>query len=176
MPFNSSTVHSNHDDKKHAYRGTIAMGSIDECDERDEADEHVDLLLRGAELFGHPGADEQGAEVAAVLARRDERVAPPQSATELIERAPRGLPPHEVREFELLQQAADDLHVLRHPAARVTVAACRQRGLHDHGHQPEQVHAHKLRHVRRLPERAPQSSRAVRQARHGCCSLFNTGG
>jgi hypothetical protein len=65
--------------QKHAYHDTIAMGRIDERDERDEADEHVDLLFRGAELFGHPGADEQGAEVPAVLARRDERVAPPRS-------------------------------------------------------------------------------------------------
>ncbi|TVU08639.1 hypothetical protein EJB05_42050, partial [Eragrostis curvula] len=136
-------------------------------DERDEADEHVDLLLRGAELVGHPGADEQAAEVAAVLARRGERVAPPQRAPELLERAPRGLPPHELRELQLSQQAADDLHVLRQPPARVAVSARRQRGLHDHGHQPERVHAHQLRHVRRLPERAPQAARAVPQARHG---------
>jgi hypothetical protein len=137
------------------------MSGVDERDERDEADEHVDLLLRGAELFRHPGAYEQGAEVPAVLARPDERVASPQSSPELVERAARGLPPHEVCELQLLQQAADDLHVLREPPARVTVAARRQRGLHDHGHQAERVHAHQLRHVRRLPQQAPEAARAA---------------
>jgi len=60
----------------------MIKSSVDQRDERDEADEHVDLLLRGAELFNHPGSPEQAAEVpaAAVLARRDERVAPPQRA------------------------------------------------------------------------------------------------
>jgi hypothetical protein len=152
------------------------MSGVDERDERDEADEHVDLLLRGAQLFRHSSAYEQGAEVPAALARPDERVAPPQSSTELVERAPRGLPPHEVCDLQLLQQAADDLHVLRQPPARVTVAARRQRGLHDHGHQAERVHAHQLRHVRRLPQHAPEAARAAPQARRGCCSPVNSEG
>jgi len=73
------------------------------------------------------------AEVSAVLARRGERVAPPQRAPELLERPPRGLPAHQLGELELPQQAADDLHVLRQPPARVAVPPRRQRGLHDDG-------------------------------------------
>jgi len=144
------------------------MCSVDERDKRDEADEHVDLLLHGAELFGHPGAEKQVAEVPAVLARRDEGVAPPQGVMELLEGPPRGLPPHQLGELQLPQQAADDIHVLRQAPARVAVAARGQRGLHDHGHQPERVHADQLRHVRGLPEHGPQTARAVQEACHGC--------
>jgi hypothetical protein len=141
---------------------------VHKSDERDEADEHVDLLLRHAELFGHAGAEEQAVEEpAAVLARLDERVAPPQRAPELFERAPRGLTPHHLGELQVLQQAADELHVLRQPSARVPVAPRRQRGLHDHGHQPERVHANQLRHVRGLSQHGPQAARAVPHARHG---------
>jgi hypothetical protein len=111
--------------KRRAYRDSTIMSSVDERDERYKTDEHVDIFLGGAERVGHPGAGEQAAEVPAVLARRDERVAPPQRAPELLERPPRGLPPHQLRELELPQQAADDLHVLRQPPARVAVPPAR---------------------------------------------------
>ena len=164
----SRTTKTNQQAKTRTYLDLAFMCSVDKRDERDEADEHVDLLLHGAELFGHPGADEQAAEVPAVLARRDEGVAPPEGVMELLQRPPRGLPPHQLGDLQLTQQAADDLHVLRQAPARVAVAARRQRGLHDHGHQPERVDADQLRHVRGLPKHGPQAARADQRARHGC--------
>ena len=107
--------------QNNVYLDSTIAAAIDEGDERDEADVHVDLVLRGAELVGHPGAEEQAVEVAAVLlARRDERVAPPQRALELLEGPPGGLPPHQLGELQLPQQAADELHVLPQPPALVS--------------------------------------------------------
>ena len=131
-------------------------GIVDERDERDEAEVVVDLVLRLAELVDDVPAHGEEVEVGAVLARVDEQVAAPERVLELLERLARLRVLPELRDPELLQQAADELEVLREAAAVALVQPRRGRRLDDEGDELHGVQPRELRDVGELPNVVPR--------------------
>lgn len=131
-------------------------GIVDERDERDEAEVVVDLVLRLAELVDYVPAHGEEVEVGAVLARVDEQVAAPERVLELLERLTRLRVLPELRDPELLQQAADELEVLREAAAVALVQPRRGRRLDDEGDELDGVQPRELRDVGELPHVVPR--------------------
>jgi hypothetical protein len=131
-------------------------GIVDERDERDEAEVVVDLVLRLAELVDDVPAHGEEVEVGAVLARVDEQVAAPERVLELLQRLARLRVLPELRDPELLQQAADELEVLREAAAVALVHPRHGRCLDDEGDELHGIQPRELRDVGELPQVVPR--------------------
>lgn len=126
-------------------------GVVDERDERDEAEVVVDLVLRGAEAVDDVPAHGEQVEVGAVLAGVDEQVAAAERVLELLQRLARLRVLLELRHPELLQQAADELEVLREAAAVALVHPRRGRRLDDEADEAHRVQPRELRDVGQVP-------------------------
>lgn len=127
-----------------------------ERDERDEAEVIVDLALRLAELVDDVPAHGEEVEVGVVLAGVDEQVASAERVLELLQRLRRLWVLPELRHAELLQQAADELEVLREAAAVALVQPRRGRRPNDEGDELDGVQPRELRDVGELSEVVPR--------------------
>jgi hypothetical protein len=131
-------------------------GIVDERDERDESEVVIDLALRLAELVDDVPAHGEEVEVGAVLARVDEQVPPPERVLELLQRLARLRVLPELGHPELLQKTADELEVLREPAAVALVHPRRGRRLDDQGDEPGGVQPRELHDGGCIPHVVPR--------------------